>query len=193
MTLFHILVVAPQIQGRMITGENTMYKQIKKWIPAGILLATLFCARAGAQDKEADVTEEEPVYDENTAECISLRHVRRTKVVDDRNVLFYMSGKTVYHNVLPRSCSGLAREDRFSYQTSIGRLCRLDQISVLYNDPFGMRAGNRCSLGAFQKIDRDDAKAFMDSTNNDVPAAKPLPMPAPQEVGASQEQDPEES
>ena len=174
----------------MITGENTMYKQIKKWMSAGILLVTLFCSPAGAQDKQVDVTEEEPVYDENTAQCISLRDIRRTKVVDDRNVLFYTRGKTVYHNVLPRSCSGLAREDRFSYQTSIGRLCRLDQISVLYNDPFGMRAGNRCSLGVFHKIDRDDAKAFIDSADNDVPVANPLPMPAPQEVGASQELDP---
>ena len=44
-----------------------MYKQIKKWMSAGILLVTLFCSPAGAQDKQVDVTEEEPVYDENTA------------------------------------------------------------------------------------------------------------------------------
>ena len=98
-----------------------------------------------------------------------------------------MRGRTIYHNMLPRQCGALAREDRFSYQTSIGRLCRLDSIRVLYDDPFGLRAGNRCSLGLFHKIDREDAEALKEGVGMS-PEANPLPMPEPERVGKPEEQ-----
>ena len=162
-----------------------MHKQIIRIAPIGILLGLSISAIA--QDEQGPAEEEELVYDDFTTECISLRSLRRTDVVDDRNVLFYMRGKTVYHNILPRPCGGLAREDRFSYQTNIGRLCRLDHIRVLYDDPFGMREGNRCSLGVFHKMDREDAKALKEGLNAQ-PEAVPLPMPEPEEVGDANEE-----
>lgn len=164
-----------------------MHKQISKLVPVGLILGLSLSVSAAAQDEQGSAEEEEIVYDEFTVECISLRQVRRTEVVDDRNILFYMSGQRVYHNLLPRPCGGLAREDRFSYQTSMGRLCRLDHIRVLYDDPFGLREGNRCSLGVFHKMDREDAEAIKDGA--DVkPTANPLPMPQPEEVGDGNEE-----
>ena len=162
-----------------------MHKHITQLVAAGFFMSLTVTALA--QDPAEEAPEEAPVFDENTADCISLRNVRRTEVVDDRNVLFYMRGKTVYHNILPRACGGLAREDRFSYQTSIGRLCHLDHIRVLYDDPFGLREGNRCALGVFHKMDSEDAKAFKDATRNAVPAANPLPMPPPEDIGDDNE------
>jgi len=171
----------------MITGNLTMHKQMLKLANAGLFTGMLLCVSALAQDDQGNSEEEEIVYDDFTAECVSLRNVRRTEVVDDRNILFYMRGKTVYHNLLPRPCGGLAREDRFSYQTSVGRLCRLDSIRVLYNDPFGLREGNRCALGVFHKMDREDAQAIKDGRNV-PPQANPLPMPQPENVGDSNEE-----
>lgn len=161
-----------------------MHKQIIKLAPLGVLLG--MSVAAIAQDEQRSSEEEELVYDDFTVECITLRSLRRTDVIDDRNVLFYMRGKTVYHNILPRPCGGLAREDRFSYQTNIGRLCRLDHIRVLYDDPFGLREGNRCSLGVFHKMDREDARALKEGLNA-KPEAVPLPMPDPEEVGDANE------
>ena len=137
--------------------------------------------------------DEDPVIDEaddSTRKCISLRTVRSTDIVDDRNILFHMRGDIVYHNILPRKCNGLAREDRFSYRTTVGRLCSNDLINVLYDDTFGMREGNACQLGVFYEMTREDAKAFKDAPEPE-PQAEPLPMPAPQEVGADEEE-PEE-
>ena len=161
-----------------------MHKQISIFTPVGLILGLALSVPTIAQD---DAEEEEIVYDENTVECDKLRHLRRTEVLDDRNILFHMTGSTVYHNILPRQCGGLAREERFSYRTSIGRLCRLDSIRVLYNDPFGLREGNRCSLGVFHKMTREDARALRESTGR-PPAANPLPMPAPEEIGESEEE-----
>jgi len=165
-----------------------MYKRFTQLLPGLLLLSLAIAAPVSGQEPETDdPDDEELVYDENTAECVTLRNVRRTEVLDDRNVLFYMRGKTVYHNILPRSCGGLAREDRFSYQTNIGRLCRLDHIRVLYNDPLGLREGNRCSLGVFHKIDSETAKGMKESMKDDGPVANPLPLPNPEEVGESTE------
>lgn len=161
-----------------------MHKQISKIAPFGLIFGMSLAVNATAQDEQE---EEEIVYDEFTVECVTLRQVRRTEVLDDRNILFHMSGSKVYHNMLPRPCGGLAREDRFSYETSVGRLCRMDQIRVLYNDPFGLREGNRCSLGVFRKIDREDARALKEGLNA-KPAANPLPMPEPEEVGEDVEE-----
>ena len=98
----------------MIVGIDYMYKQIPTFICATVILAAMLATpSAVAQDDEVDPGD-------GMRDCISLRSVRRTEVVDDLNVLFYMRGSTVYHNVLPRPCSGLARQDRFSYRTSIG-------------------------------------------------------------------------
>ncbi len=150
-----------------------MHKHIRKILLTG----ALFCCAPPlvAQD-------EEPVFDADSRECIDLRQIRRTKVVDDRNILFYMRGNTVYHNILPRQCGGLSREERFSYETSIGRLCRLDMIRVLYDDPFGLREGNTCGLGLFHKMTVEDADAFRKEAHQ-KPVANPLPMPEPEEVG----------
>jgi hypothetical protein len=156
----------------MITGEPTMYKHMSKILMTGLLVA--LTVPAAAQD-------EEPTYDAYTENCVDLRRVRSTDVVDDKNIFFRMSGDVVYHNILPRACHGLARENRFSYKTSISRLCRLDTIAVLYNDVRGLREGNRCGLGLFHKITKEDADAFKEGLKQG-PEANPLPMPEPEEV-----------
>ncbi len=133
--------------------------------------------------------EEEPVYDDGSVDCISLREVRTTDIVDDRNILFYTRGDVVYHNILPRRCGGLASEDRFSYKTSMGRLCKIDMIRVLYDDPFGMREGNACGLGMFHKITKEDAKALKEHSKQGPQPAE-LPMPEPEEMGTEDAESP---
>jgi len=157
-----------------------MYKRMNKLLIAGLLFA--WTAPATAQD-------EEPVFDDESTDCIDLRRVRSTEIIDDKNILFHMTGKVVYHNILPRQCSGLAREDRFSYQVSINRLCRLDSIAVLYSGGTGgLREGNRCGLGLFHKITKEDAEAYKEHLERG-PEAEPLPMPEPGEVDDENDED----
>jgi hypothetical protein len=168
----------------MIVGNAMMYKRIRRLLLISVAIGVTI--PAVAQDEDSVVDE----ADDSTSRCISLRTVRSTDVVDDRNILFHMRGSIVYHNILPRKCNGLAREDRFSYRTTIGRLCSNDIINVLYNNGSGLREGNACQLGIFYEMTREDAKAFKDAPEPE-PQANPLPMPAPQEVGADEEE-PEE-
>jgi hypothetical protein len=153
-----------------------MHKQISQLMYFAVALAFTIPATAQEDDK---VSKD---MDDGMTSCITLRNVRRTEVIDDRNVLYHMRGKTVYLNVLPRACNGLARENRFSYATTMGRLCDLDSITVLYPDPSGLRGGNSCQLGKFHNLTREDARALKENPNPE-PESNPLPMPPPQEVG----------
>ena len=84
--------------------------------------------------------------------CISLSRIDRTHVIDDQQVLFYMRGKDIYLNRLPRRCGGLASQGRFSYKTSMSQLCRMDMITVLQSGGGGLMRGSTCGLGRFIPI-----------------------------------------
>lgn len=84
--------------------------------------------------------------------CISLNRIRRTRVHDDRTIDFHMNGGDIYRNTLPHRCSGLGFEESFSYETSLGRLCSTDIITVVRTGGGGM-SGPSCGLGQFQPIE----------------------------------------
>jgi len=82
--------------------------------------------------------------------CIDTRSIQATKVHGDETIDFEMAGNTVYRNILPNRCYSLGFEERFGYQTSTGRLCSTDIITVLHSD--GSR-GTSCGLGEFLPIE----------------------------------------
>ena len=92
---------------------------------------------------------DEDVDDDDARKCISVRTLKRTEVVDDHHILFFMSGSTVYINRLPRACTGLSREGRFSYTTFSRSLCNFDSIRILSDVGGGIHEGRSCRLGYF--------------------------------------------
>ena len=86
---------------------------------------------------------------EESARCVNSRTIKRTSVIDDRNIVFYMRGSTIYLNVLPRECRGLSHQRRFSYTTVTRSLCNSDSIRVLRETGFGLEEGRSCRLGLF--------------------------------------------
>ncbi len=99
---------------------------------------------------------------EDTAElCVNIRRIKRTDVVDERNILFYMNGGKIYVNTLPRNCNGLRFNDGIMYETSLFELCNVDVITVLRRmggigfSPFGS-----CGLGKFRPITREEVIAL---------------------------------
>jgi hypothetical protein len=119
--------------------------------------------------------------DENARNCINVSRIRSTKVVDDSSILFYMSGKTVYHNILPRQCRGLSRENRFSYRISGNTLCQLDSIRILYDSGFGLEEGLSCGLGYFHEVTEEDIEIILDREPRPT-QPEPLPPAEPEEI-----------
>jgi hypothetical protein len=132
-----------------------------------------------------------------TRSCVNTRRIRRTYIVDDRNLLFYLGTRTVLLNTMQEQCPGLKREGRFAWTTNSGVLCKGDGIAG-FRDPWGpTRTVPRCSLGTFQQISREDADALRTPVAV-APATGPesvtdtLPMPEPSEVGADPDDENEE-
>jgi cell division septation protein DedD len=92
--------------------------------------------------------------------CLYMGEVRRTAILDDNDILFYMRNGTVYQNRLRNTCFSLRSVDRFTYGSSaLRRLCVGDAISVLSDSTFGGAPfpTASCNLGSFLPIDRDVA------------------------------------
>jgi hypothetical protein len=86
--------------------------------------------------------------------CVSLKQIRSTKVVDNSTIDFKMAGGKTYRNSLPSSCPGLKFEDRFSYRTSTSQLCNVDIIRVLNDYGGRLSEGVGCGLGKFQPVEK---------------------------------------
>ena len=158
-------------------------RKIKKLIV--LLFSIILFKDIQAQEKTA-----EPGSDLER-QCISVRQIRKTQVIDDQNVLFYMRGGSVYHNMLLRRCTTLRRENRFMYESRTGGLCRMDNIRVLTSNMMGggLLGGIFCPLGKFNKLSDEDVEAFKMATKGKPPKANPLPMPDPQEVNANDDEE----
>ncbi|MBL4800825.1 MAG: hypothetical protein JKY45_02955 [Emcibacter sp.] len=79
--------------------------------------------------------------------CIRTNTIKRSKVIDDYNILFIMNGKKAYLNSLKHRCSRLGFEKAFSYKLYNNRLCNVDIITVF--DSSGGIQGPSCGLGKF--------------------------------------------
>ncbi len=118
-------------------------------ISASLLAVSLLSTgTARAHDEPADAT--------RAKHCVSLLRIDRTDIIDDSNILFYMTDGTIYRNQLPHRCPGLRRADSFMYRTSLNQLCDLDIITVLNSLGFGFMRGPSCGLGSFQPVTEDE-------------------------------------
>lgn len=89
--------------------------------------------------------------------CVSLRNIRSTNVVDSSTIDFRMTNGKIYRNSLPNSCPGLKFENRFSYRTSLSQLCNVDIIRVLNDFGGRLEEGAGCGLGKFQPVEKISA------------------------------------
>jgi hypothetical protein len=120
-----------------------------------LFLAVLPLAACAAPIERAHTTDAPAARVVGEAEsCITTGQIRATNVHDDYTIDFEMTGGRTYRNTLPTRCSGLGFEERFGYETTIGRLCNTDIIHVLQSD--GRRASS-CGLGEFVPIELNGA------------------------------------
>lgn len=135
----------------------------------------------------------EPGLEGATRNCIGTRRVRRTRIIDDNNVLFYLSGKIILHNELRQICPGLEEAGTFAFTSTDGAICKGDGLAPMKSNPWGaVRPIPQCWLGIHREIDRDEADAMIAAKNaQPVPSPRPMPMPDPSEVGVEDEKEPE--
>lgn len=117
-------------------------------------LLVMFAAAALLAPTMVKADDEKP-FDRSPVDCIMVARIDRTDIIDDQTVLFFMRGrKQIYRNYLPRKCPNLETEDRFGYQVTSGRLCRVDMLTVLPR--IGIPIS--CRLGPFQPITAEEVE-----------------------------------
>lgn len=150
------------------------------------LLALAGFPEANAQDDEATV-------DEETRRCISTRSIRRTRIVDDQNILIYLSARNIYHNQLQSACRGLKQVGTFTYSSSDGLLCTGDGIASIRSSVLDdVPPVPNCWLGVHRKISKEDADAMRDAAKRGT-AIESMPLPLPEPSDVSSEDDDTES
>lgn len=116
-----------------------------------LLAATLGLSVAAvpqAQDDEGELQERNM----DAVQCVRTVDIDRIDIVNDETLIFRMRGNEVYRNDLPYRCPGLRSNDTLMYRSSVGRLCNVDVVTVLYNRGFGFSPGASCGLGMFEPI-----------------------------------------
>jgi hypothetical protein len=119
-------------------------------------IALTACAGMSSVCIRAQQGADEAFDERSRQDCVVLRRIGTTSVIDDRTVLFYMRGGEIYENRLDRACPRLGRAGRFSYSVATGRLCSNDMITVF--DPFDPAPGVTCGLGDFRPILAEEAE-----------------------------------
>ena len=134
-----------------------------------------------AEEEAPDVRQPNP--DMQGQRCLSSRPIRKTEVLDDQNILFYLRGAAIYLNHLPKPCKRLAREGRFMYRTTVARICRYDIINLLVDSGGTLGLGRACKLGTFYPITKEDVERL--KTPAEIESV-PIPPAEPEEPGTGE-------
>ena len=143
------------------------------------LLLALLVILPAANSAETDELKIEEVRN-----CITTRSLKNTAVLDDQNILFFMVGRTVFHNILPKQCKGLAKSGRFNYSSLAGALCKFDSIDVYGVE--GIRITRTCRLGRFYPTTKEGVPAIIASLGG-PPRLEAIPPAEIEEMGAVEE------
>lgn len=116
-------------------------------------LLTALCGGAAAQDGAADDDRASVAQ-----ACLDNPTIKRTRILDGRNIVFITRDGSIYNNQLPRQCPSLRRGSLVNYAVTNRKLCAGGQIQVLWETG---PAGNytpafTCQLGAFVPITEAD-------------------------------------
>lgn len=118
--------------------------------------------------------------------CIHHPSIKRSRVLNDRNILFVMNDDRMFNNVLPKQCPGMRRNTTLSYTYSNNSdLCNGSTVTVLERvgassntTPFTVPGSNQhialpapafvatfvCPIGLFVPVTQDEVDLIIATT-----------------------------
>lgn len=132
---------------------------------ATVVLATVCATAFGSGGVAAD----EPVS--VAQDCVNQRAIKRTKVLNDRTILFVARDGQHYINQLPRQCPSLRRNSLLNYAVANSQFCAGSTFTVLWETGTNRYVpGFVCPLGMFLPVTEDEVADITALT--DEPAAR---------------------
>lgn len=142
-----------------------MHKSVTRLTAVALAMTGIF-SQALAEEPEPDSGPSAiDILLGETERCVNMNRIDRTEVINDRTIVFYMSGGDIYVNRLPHRCPGLRSRQAFMYKNTTNTLCNVDTIRVLDNFGGSLRPGVACGLGEFHPVSTgtvDQLKALDD-------------------------------
>ena len=86
--------------------------------------------------------------------CIQVRSIRDSEVLDDRHVVFQLSGQQYYLVQFKHTCHRLRRGSSIAYESRGSQLCRLDNIHAIDDLRYG-GTGPPCSIPGFYEVTKE--------------------------------------
>jgi hypothetical protein len=146
-------------------GAGVSRSTISRGPAVGVaLLAAVMSGGATAQDGA------EPAGDEPRVarECLNHPAIKRTKILNDRNIVFVTRDDTIYNNQLPRQCPSLKRNSLVNYPIQNGRLCAGNNFQLLWEaSPRNYVPAFVCQLGVFVPITEGELADLTAMTDED--------------------------
>jgi hypothetical protein len=97
--------------------------------------------------------------------CLDHPRIRRTRVLDERNIVFITRDKAIFNNQLPRECPSLNRSSLVSYPIENRRVCAGGSFQVLWQTgPNNYIPSFVCTLGYFVPISEGELEDLAAAT-----------------------------
>ena len=115
-----------------------------------VLLAAALSAPNAAQQGDG---EELASTSGDPRSCLPHPTIDRTRILNDRNIVFVTRDDTIYNNELPKQCLTLRRNSLVNYGITNGRVCAGDRFQILWETrPGNYQPAAVCALGTFRPI-----------------------------------------
>jgi hypothetical protein len=152
------------------------------------LILSFFACAGAAQDGDDESAGAVAENSRDPDRCVRTRSIRRTQVIDDQTIVFFMRNRDIYVNTLQRQCPQLAHEARFAYEARGGNLCDTDLITVMLQFAGRFEPGFTCRLGQFVPADQETVDLIIAAAKDGGAAppvsAEPVELPVEDEAEA---------
>jgi hypothetical protein len=99
--------------------------------------------------------------------CLHRSNIKKTKILDAGNILFYTRQNMIYNNVLPKECPTVRRNTLLNYPANGGALCAGNKFAVLQQIGTSYMPTVFCPLGMFVPISEDEAAELIALTEEE--------------------------
>ena len=103
--------------------------------------------------------------------------IDRTEPLNDRYIVFHLSGNQLWLAQLKMKCPGMTALSQLSFEKDENRLCEWDSVRTVNEDGIGgLRLGPKCNLPKFEPVSPEQVDMLKQHIRNPGPSsAEPKP------------------
>lgn len=94
-----------------------------------------------------------PIDYSRAVKCIAWHKIERAELLNDRYIVFHLSGDELWLAQLRMKCPGVTPSSVLSFEKDTNQLCEWDSVRTVTEDGIdGVRLGPKCNLPKFEPV-----------------------------------------